>query len=139
MGAACHEVAVGADGRYNDRPALALQAQQAAMRRVGRGGLGEDEDFASAEARAGSSGGNGSRRGEQTTGVAYADVVHHPSEAEQILKLLAAQLRCLRRLPVAAGEPVCACMRCSVNGRSGSVVASGTDVQPCYDKYGPWV
>ena len=94
---------------HNGPPALAPQAHQASMRRVGRGGLGEDEDFASAEARAGSSRDDGSRRGEQTTGVAYADVVHHPSEAEQILKLLAAQLRGLRRLPADAGEPVCAC------------------------------
>ena len=97
------------------------------MRRVGRGGLGEDEDFASAEARAGSSGGDGSRRGEQTTGVAYADVVHHPSEAEQILKLLAAQLR---RLRADAGEPVRACMRCSKNAPSESVVALGVGVCP---------
>ena len=33
------------------------------------------------------------------------DLVHHPSEAEQVLRLLPAQLRALRSLPPAAGAP----------------------------------
>ena len=33
------------------------------------------------------------------------DLVHHPSEAEQVLRLLPAQLRALRSLPPAAGTP----------------------------------
>lgn len=39
-------------------------------------------------------------RGAQVGGV---DLVHHPSEAEQVLRLLPAQLRALRALPPAAG------------------------------------
>ena len=38
--------------------------------------------------------------GAQVGGV---DLVHHPSEAEQVLRLLPAQLRALRSLPPAAG------------------------------------
>lgn len=35
--------------------------------------------------------------------VGGVDLVHHPSEAEQVLRLLPAQLRALRALPPAAG------------------------------------
>lgn len=77
----------------------ALQAQHAALGKVGRGGLGEDASLAEMEDGAAE---KGKRRGEDT-GVAHADVVHHPSEAEQLLRLLLAQLRNLRRLPPEIG------------------------------------
>lgn len=78
-----------------------MQAQHASLARVGRGGLGEDSGLGDAEAPM--NGLANSRRGE-ATGVAHADVVHAPSEAEQLLKLLLAQLRGLRDLPKDARE-----------------------------------
>ena len=71
------------------------------LRQVGRGGLGEAQDHAQAEA--GLSDRDGMLRRGVDTGVATAEIVHHPSESEQVLRLLTGQLRALRRLPAEAG------------------------------------
>ena len=65
------------------------------------GGLGEDATFAQAEAGLVGSAPGGvqesDRRGE-AGGVAHADVLHKPSEAEQVLQLILQQLRGLQNL-----------------------------------------
>jgi hypothetical protein len=71
------------------------QARQDTLARVGRGGLGEEASFRASEAQRIE---GGERRGEGT-GVARTEVIHKPSEAEQILGLLLSHLRNLRILP----------------------------------------
>lgn len=74
------------------------------MRQVGRGGLNE---------QAGSSNQNpleegvpgGQRRGDATA-VSTAEIVRHPSETEQVLRILAAQLRSLKHLSPQTGQHV---------------------------------
>ncbi|KAL3154030.1 hypothetical protein ABBQ32_013581 [Trebouxia sp. C0010 RCD-2024] len=78
-----------------------IRAQAAAVRQVGRGGLNE---------QAGSSNQNpleegvpgGQRRGDATA-VSTAEIVRHPSETEQVLRILAAQLRSLKHLSPQTG------------------------------------
>ena len=76
------------------------QAQAATLRRIGQGGLNEEaaEGLPNLAALPG-----GGRRQAGGENVSTVDVVRHPSEAEQVLRMLPAHLRALRRLPPAAG------------------------------------
>lgn len=84
------------------------QAQAATLRRIGQGGLNEEAALDQA-GPAGSGGGGGlsnARRGAPGgENVSTVDVVRHPSEGEQVLRMLPALLRGLRGLPAAAGAP----------------------------------
>ena len=82
-----------------------MQAQAAALRQVGRGGLNEQAGASNQDAaEEGASGGQ--RRGD-TTAVSTAEIVRHPSETEQVLRILATQLRSLKHLSPQAGQPAC--------------------------------
>lgn len=75
------------------------------MRQVGRGGLNEQagsshQDPSEEGAPA------GQRRGDATA-VSTTEIVRHPSETEQVLRILAAQLRSLKQLSPEAGQPAC--------------------------------
>lgn len=78
-----------------------LQAQAASLRRITQGGLNE----ASAVGAAGleSSLGEAGRRDREV--VSTVDIVRHPSEAEQIMRMLPGQLRGLKALRPRAGPP----------------------------------
>ena len=78
-----------------------MQAQAASLRRITQGGLNE----ASAVGAAGleSSLGEAGRRDRDV--VSTVDIVRHPSEAEQILRMLPAHLRGLKQLRPSAGQP----------------------------------
>ena len=78
-----------------------MQAQAASLRRITQGGLNE----ASAVGAAGldSSLGEAGRREREV--VSTVEIVRHPSEAEQILRLLPGQLRGLKALRPRAGPP----------------------------------
>ncbi|KAK9844148.1 hypothetical protein WJX81_006007 [Elliptochloris bilobata] len=77
------------------------QAQAQTLRRVGRGGLHEEGGEGGGAVADPTVFGVGGRE-EVRREVGGVDLVHHPSEAEQILRLLPAQLRALRSLPPAA-------------------------------------
>ena len=78
-----------------------VQAQAAALRQVGRGGLNEQAGASNQDtAEEGASGGQ--RRGD-TTAVSTAEIVRHPSETEQVLRILATQLRSLKNLSPQTG------------------------------------
>jgi hypothetical protein len=76
----------------------ALQAQATALQRVGRGGLNE----AAADTGLLEVGGT---RGDIVSGT---EIVRHPSEAEQVQRMLLHQLNGLKSLPPAAGALACA-------------------------------
>ena len=83
-----------------------LQEQAKTLRRVGRGGLNEatgpsEEAGAAPAAEAGTSSEN---TGHRSAVVAGTEIIRQPSEAEQVLRLLTAQLRSLRNLPASSGE-----------------------------------
>ena len=79
-----------------------VQAQAAAVRQVGRGGLNEQAGSSNQDvSEEGPSGGQ--RRGE-TTAVSTTEIVRHPSETEQVLRILAAQLRALKHLSPQTGQ-----------------------------------
>ena len=87
------------------------------MRQVGRGGLNEQAGTSQQNPlEEGVSGGQ--RRGDATA-VSTAEIVRHPSETEQVLRILAAQLRSLKHLSPQTGQPastsklVQACRWCS--------------------------
>ena len=82
-----------------------VQAQAAALRQVGRGGLNEQAGASNQDtAEEGASGGQ--RRGD-TTVVSTAEIVRHPSETEQVLRILATQLRSLKHLTPQSGQTPC--------------------------------
>ena len=89
-----------------------MQEQAKTLRRVGRGGLNEDAG-PSAEAEAALSNLEGT--GHRSATVAGTEIIRQPSEAEQVLRLLATQLRTMRALPASSGEtphiPGHPCMR----------------------------
>lgn len=77
-----------------------MQAQAATLRHIGRGGLDEE-----AAMQAGGDGAAGaSDMGREL--VSTVEIVRHPSEAEQVLRMLPGQLRGLKHLPQRAGEPL---------------------------------
>ena len=78
-----------------------LQAQAASLRRITQGGLNE----ASAVGAEGLEGALGEAGRRDREAVSTVDIVRHPSEAEQILRMLPAQLRTLKTLRPTAGEP----------------------------------
>ena len=71
----------------------------AALRRVGRGGLNEE----AAEGIEEGGEEQGAENGRRTEVVSNSEIVRHPSQAEQALRVLAAQLRGLRGLDGEAG------------------------------------
>lgn len=82
-----------------------VQAQAAALRQVGRGGLNEQAGASNQDTmEEGVSGGQ--RRGD-TTAVSTAEIVRHPSETEQVLRILATQLRSLKHLSPQSGQTPC--------------------------------
>lgn len=86
------------------RGCCALQAQAAAVRQVGRGGL--DEQVGAALEDAGPSGepsGEPGHRRADATAVSTAEIVRHPSETEQVLRILATHLRGLKNLATSTG------------------------------------
>ena len=78
-----------------------MQAQAASLRRITQGGLNE----ASAAETEGleSSLGEAGRRDREV--VSTVDIVRHPSEPEQILRMLPGLLRGLKTLRPRAGQP----------------------------------
>ena len=89
---------------------VSLQAQAATLRRVGQGGL--NEDALELVEGAGRSGGDAAGRREHEN-VSTVDIVRHPSEAEQVLRMLPAHLRGLKHLPARAGAEaqLCPCLQ----------------------------
>ena len=79
------------------------QAQAAAVRQVGRGGLDEE---AGASRDEGVPSGEASHRRGEATAVSTAEIVRHPSETEQVLRILATHLRGLKSLAPSSGEAV---------------------------------
>ena len=75
-----------------------LQAQAAAVRQVGRGGLNEQAGSSGQDPSGVDDGPAGVQRRGDATAVSTAEIVRHPSEAEQVLRILAAQLRALKHL-----------------------------------------
>lgn len=85
-----------------------LQAQAAALRRVGQGGLNEVAGEAGEDAAASSllAGDDPRRRNDNL--ISDTELQRQPSEAEQAIRLLVGQLRLLRGLPsLDAGVPAC--------------------------------
>lgn len=77
-----------------------VQAQAATLRRIGEGGLNEASAAGPEGPGPGSLGGPGRRDREV---VSTVDIVRHPSEAEQVLRMLPGHLRGLKELPPEAG------------------------------------
>ena len=75
-----------------------LQAQAAAVRQVGRGGLDEQAGSSAADPSVVEGGSAGVQRRGDATAVSTAEIVRHPSEAEQVVRILASQLRALKHL-----------------------------------------
>ena len=80
-----------------------MQAQAAAVRQVGRGGLNEQAGSSGADPSGIEGGSAGVQRRGDTTAVSTAEIVRHPSEAEQVLRILASQLRALKHLSPQTG------------------------------------
>lgn len=82
-----------------------LQAQAAALRRVGQGGLNEEAGEAGLELAGalGVQGDEARRRNDNV--VSETEVLRQPSEAEQAIRLVVAQLRSLRGLAGPTGGP----------------------------------
>ena len=78
-----------------------MQAQAASLRRITQGGLNE----ASASWAEGLESSFGEAGASDRNVVSTVDIVRHPSEAEQVLRMLPAQLRGLKKLPRDAGQP----------------------------------
>lgn len=83
---------------------LLLQAQAAALRQVGRGGLNEQAGSSSQDPSGPDEGAAGAVRRGDATAVSTAEIVRHPSESEQVLRILATQLRALKHLSAQAGQ-----------------------------------
>lgn len=83
------------------------QAQAAAVRQVGRGGLDEE---AGASRDEGLPSGEASHRRGEATAVSTAEIVRHPSETEQVLRILATHLRGLKSVSPSSGEAVELCV-----------------------------
>ena len=75
-----------------------MQAQAATLRHIGRGGLDEEAAMQAGGDRAAGA----SDMGREL--VSTVEIVRHPSEAEQVLRMLPGQLRGLKHLPQRAGE-----------------------------------
>ena len=80
-----------------------LQAQAAALRQVGRGGLNEQAGSSSQDPSSLDEGAAGAVRRGDATAVSTAEIVRHPSESEQVLRILATHLRALKHLSAQAG------------------------------------
>ncbi|CAK0735069.1 hypothetical protein CVIRNUC_000523 [Coccomyxa viridis] len=91
--------AMGAGGYVSHEDAV-RQAQAASLRRITQGGL-DEASILYAEGLAGSSGEAGRRDREV---VSTVDIVRHPSEAEQVLRMLPGHLRGLKKLPPEAAR-----------------------------------
>ena len=74
-----------------------VQARQIALRRVGRGGLGEAGGVAAVPS---------TRAGEAA--VSHADVIERAGETEEILKIIAKHLKSLKGLPPIASSSLSA-------------------------------
>lgn len=72
------------------------------MRQVGRGGLNELAETVPQDE--GPSGEANQRRADATA-VSTAEIVRHPSETEQVLRILATHLKGLKNLPPSTGQP----------------------------------
>ncbi len=81
-------------------PGCLLQEQAKTLRRVGRGGLNEDAGPSDEAEAAAAVDGSGHR----SATVAGTEIIRQPSEAEQVLRLIATQLRTLRTLPASQSE-----------------------------------
>ena len=79
-----------------------VQAQAAALRQVGRGGLNEQAGSSHQGPQGLGEGSSGGQRGEASA-VSTVEIVRHPSESEQVLRILAAQLRALKHLSPQTG------------------------------------
>ena len=91
------------------RKLVCLQAQAAALRRVGQGGL--DEAAGEGPSVAASDAGNGQTRGRHGDVVAGSDLLRQPCQADDAIRTLAQQLRGLKNarqpLSSAQGAPQC--------------------------------
>jgi hypothetical protein len=76
-----------------------MQAQAATLRRIGQGGLNEE----ALELAGGAAGGAAEAGRREQENVSTVDIVRHPSEAEQVLRMLPGHLRSLKHLPARAG------------------------------------
>lgn len=85
-----------------------LQAQAATLRRIGQGGLNEQAaEPTSAHGAAGAA-----EAGREV--VSTVEIVRHPSEAEQVLRMLPGQLRGLKHLTPRAGAPLSSTLPTSI-------------------------
>lgn len=80
-----------------------LQAQAAALRQVGRGGLNEQAGSSHQDPPGLEEGLPAVQRRGDATAVSTAEIVRHPSETEQVLRILATHLRGLKHLPPQTG------------------------------------
>ena len=76
------------------------------MSHVGRGGLYEHAGSSGQDPLGVEDGSAGVLRRGDATAVSTAEIVRHPSEAEQVLRILVAQLRALKHLNFQTGETV---------------------------------
>ncbi len=81
-----------------------LQAQAAALRQVGRGGLNEQAGSSNQDSNDFEEGPPGGQRRGDASAVSTAEIVRHPSETEQVLRILAAQMRGLKHLTPQTGQ-----------------------------------
>ncbi|KAL0019181.1 hypothetical protein WJX77_000293 [Trebouxia sp. C0004] len=79
-----------------------IRAQAAALRQVGRGGLDEQAGSSSQDPSGPEEGAAGTVRRGDATAVSTAEIVRHPSETEQVLRILATHLRALKHLSAQA-------------------------------------
>ncbi|DBA99603.1 TPA: hypothetical protein ACH3X3_012177 [Trebouxia sp. C0006] len=79
-----------------------IRAQAAALRQVGRGGLNEQAGSSSQDPSSLDEGAAGAVRRGDATAVSTAEIVRHPSESEQVLRILATHLRALKHLSAQA-------------------------------------
>ncbi len=84
-----------------------MQAQAAALRQVGRGGLNEQAGSSSQDPSGLDEGAAGVVRRGDATAVSTTEIVRHPSETEQVLRILATHLRALKTLSTQAGQSQC--------------------------------